>query len=113
MNKCTVCQIPKPERAFYVRADTGKRRGRCSVCENTARNKRRKTNLRADLAKTVANQAVRDGILVNPLWCESCNEYLPLQKHHEDYSKPLEVEWLCQQCHSRLHIAQKKEFEYA
>ena len=24
--------------------------------------------------------------------------------HNEDYSKPLEVVWLCKSCHKRLHL---------
>jgi ribosomal protein S27AE len=34
--------------------------------------------------------------------CEKCgNENT--EKHHEDYSKPLEVIWLCRQCHLDHH----------
>lgn len=36
--------------------------------------------------------------------CESCGEAKPLDGHHEDYSKPLEVVWLCRPCH---HAADK------
>lgn len=109
LKTCTVCHVRKPETAFYIRADTGKRRGRCSIYENKARELRRKANLQADRAKGLAKYAVKKGILVSPLWCESCDEYGLLQKHHEDYNKPYEVQWLCQRCHSRLHATKRKE----
>jgi len=34
--------------------------------------------------------------------CEVCGS-LDTQAHHDDYSKPLEVRWLCQLHHSRVH----------
>lgn len=38
--------------------------------------------------------------------CKQCgNEHS--QMHHEDYSKPLEVIWLCRKCHLELHNANK------
>ena len=35
--------------------------------------------------------------------CEICGSKENLDKHHEDYSKPLEVMFLCRKCHKRLH----------
>lgn len=33
--------------------------------------------------------------------CQRCEKNKATQKHHEDYSKPLEVEFLCRKCHSK------------
>ena len=33
--------------------------------------------------------------------CEDCNKNLAVEKHHEDYNKPLEVNFLCWECHNR------------
>lgn len=55
--------------------------------------------LRARLRVT---DAVYRGVLVKPDRCEQCGKETPkarLQGHHEDYSKPLEVSWLCAKCH--------------
>lgn len=37
--------------------------------------------------------------------CERCGQqsHNPTHAHHEDYSKPLEVTWLCGSCHKRRH----------
>jgi hypothetical protein len=35
--------------------------------------------------------------------CESCGKQGVTEKHHPDYSKPLEVVHLCISCHKRLH----------
>jgi len=35
--------------------------------------------------------------------CEEYNERLAVQRHHEDYSKPLEVKFVCIPCHSQIH----------
>jgi len=34
--------------------------------------------------------------------CKVCGE-VKTQAHHEDYSKPLEVVWLCAACHKKRH----------
>src|SRR6185295_16839071 len=37
-----------------------------------------------------------------PQLCAKCGDP-KAEKHHEDYSKPLEVIWLCRKCHLELH----------
>lgn len=43
----------------------------------------------------------RNGKIVNKP-CEVCSE-VKTQAHHDDYSKPLEVRWLCKICHQKFH----------
>lgn len=57
-------------------------------------------------ARHELTNAVRDGKLVKPTSCSRCGRAVPRQRleaHHEDYSKPLEVEWLCSTCHGAEH----------
>ena len=37
--------------------------------------------------------------------CEECGSVERVQAHHSDYSKPLEIQWLCAYCHGRKHCA--------
>jgi ribosomal protein S27AE len=52
-------------------------------------------------ARMKLSRAVRDGRLTT-LSCEKCGAE-PTQAHHDDYSKPLVVRWLCARCHQQLH----------
>lgn len=54
-------------------------------------------------AHSAVNSALRSGTLVKPEKCEDCGETKKLHGHHDDYSKPLEVRWLCARCHSIFH----------
>jgi len=59
-------------------------------------------------AHIIAKKAQEDGILVNPGICETCGkETRKLVKHHRDYDKPLEVNWLCYSCHRSEHGSNK------
>lgn len=65
-------------------------------------------------AQVAVSNAIRDGHLVKPAACSICRT-IPdtgrkLQAHHVDYSKPLEVEWLCTDCH-RVQDAMRRENE--
>lgn len=51
-------------------------------------------------------QAVRRGQIIKPDHCENCGLICNPEGHHHDYSKKLEVIWLCRGCHCREH---KKE----
>ena len=51
-------------------------------------------------ARQIAANAVRSGILVKePCYCGE----IEVEGHHKDYSKPLEVEWLCTKHHKELN----------
>lgn len=56
-------------------------------------------------ARAYANVYQRRGIL-KPKACERCGEKRA-QKHHDDYSKPLQVRWMCRRCHLALHRQQE------
>lgn len=67
---------------------------------------RRHRALHAVQSKTrsITQHALSSGRLV-PQPCEKCGATDDIQAHHEDYYKPLEVNWLCFKCH-RLHHGQ-------
>lgn len=55
------------------------------------------------LAQRVVAQAVLSGRLARPTWCEDCSRACRPHGHHDDYSKPLSVRWLCGPCHRAIH----------
>lgn len=56
-------------------------------------------------AHVLLNNAVRDG-RVKKLPCVVCGSELS-EGHHEDYTKPLEVVWLCRKHHAEAHKTDK------
>jgi len=61
----------------------------------------RKNNPERYYAHNAVNNAVRDNRLKKPNYCTRCGKGGIIHGHHHDYSKPLEVEWLCVVCHSQ------------
>lgn len=55
--------------------------------------------------------ALRTGKLIRPLECEGCGPRYTgkLEAHHDDYSKPLDVKWLCDTCHKARHVELRME----
>jgi len=50
-------------------------------------------------ARYILNYAVAIGKIKKPKICSFCKEHKKVNGHHTDYSKPLEVRWLCTSCH--------------
>ena len=47
---------------------------------------------------------IKCGNIIRPTQCSSCkNESSRIEGHHSDYSKPLDVMWLCKPCHYKIH----------
>ena len=55
-------------------------------------------------AHYLVHNAIRDGRLIKQP-CTICGATENVHGHHRDYSKPLDVTWLCVRCHQRIHAA--------
>jgi hypothetical protein len=64
--------------------------------------KYRKANPQKQRARDAAMAAIKSGALIR-LPCADCGCSSEIQAHHADYSKPLDVIWLCRTCHNRRH----------
>lgn len=64
-----------------------------------------------DVAHNQLEKALKRGTVTRPTKCSLCgvepstfkDGRSAIQAHHEDYAKPLEVVWLCQKCHHKIH----------
>lgn len=85
-------------RERYRKTDAGK----AAVKKAQAAYKARAPERRKAVDKL--NNAVRDGTITKPSTCSSCDKACRIHGHHDDYTKPLEVVWLCARCHRNVHI---------
>ena len=53
-------------------------------------------------AHNIVSNAIRDGKLFKEP-CEKCGSETRIHAHHDDYSKPLNVRWLCATAHHQWH----------
>jgi hypothetical protein len=58
-------------------------------------------------ARSMVAHAVQSGRLARRPCVECCSTD-GVEGHHEDYSKPLDVIWLCRTCHRALHESRKR-----
>ena len=107
VNKCKECNKADVRRnrkrnVEHYRAYDRKRGNRRTPEDNKKYNRRNPIKYGA---KTMVNNAVRDGKLKKAAVCESngCTATERLHGHHDDYAKPLEVRWLCPACHHEWH----------
>jgi hypothetical protein len=63
-------------------------------------------------ATRAINHAIERGE-INSEPCLLCGSMRMLQAHHPDYSKPLDVVWLCKVCHNDLHKKERGVGKYA
>lgn len=87
------------------------RRDRCDKCQlviDRAKYKADSKKYRASingyksLVRNVTFKAIQQGLLVKKP-CEVCGTTEKVEAHHDDYTKPLEVRWLCKTHHQEHH----------
>lgn len=79
---------------------------RCAACVQAQASIRRKWRTKWDAANRhkrsahdAVYRAIKSGALVRPNACEHCNAQVFTEASHTDYSRWLDVEWLCRSCH--------------
>ena len=60
------------------------------------------------LARLAVYKAVKTGRITRPAACTTCHRVGPVEAHHEDYSRRLDVAWLCRACHALAHVCYRK-----
>ena len=135
--KCKKCGKTKPLTDFYKKKGCLLGRdGSCKVCRRKQNSeyqkkyrktengiaRRRKNRMVRNKKKSgrsiklkniysTVYRALKKGMLTKPSGCQMCGSKEYIQGHHEDYSKPLEVMWLCSMCHLDLHKYRDKAKE--
>ena len=96
--------------ASYRQKPTGKISAKKADIKRQQNGKAQETRAKYNLkfpdrrkAAMTAMYAVRSGKLIRPGSCSVCNKVCIPQGPHPDYSKPLEVVWLCHNCHVATH----------
>jgi len=65
-------------------------------------------DLKKDGAGEMVRGAIKAGLLIRPTNCERCGTKCKPEAHHEDYSHPLEVIYLCKTCHVKADMARRE-----
>jgi len=127
MKVCKKCKEEKPVTEFYKHVtNLDGLYGVCKECHNTKcfgyhkknrnqylkkkriynkkygtemKRKHRENNPEKVKARNMVTRAIQKGILKRQP-CEECGE-IKSEAHHDDYSKQLEVRWLCEKHHKK------------
>ena len=55
------------------------------------------------LARKKLNNALKREDINKPNKCSDCGKKAKVTAHHKNYEKPLDIEWLCYECHGKRH----------
>lgn len=95
LNKCKEC----------AKADVSRYRSAHPDHELSTRLKTCEKNPTHKNAHMAVDAALRSGVISKPERCQGCGRNgseSRLGAHHYDYTRPLDVIWLCQVCHKRV-----------
>lgn len=118
---CSKCKQEKEPTEFYK--DKSRKGGYCFICKNCDLLKSRKwkktdrgkesqiksakkytkNNPKKRKAHRAVCNAIETGRLIKPKNCSICNKTdSRISGHHDDYNRPLDVIWVCDDCHPYL-----------
>lgn len=102
---CPDCRVVKPHAEFHRNASKSDGlQDQCRSCHGARAAVWIANNREKRMAHEAVQAAIRSGRLVAQL-CACCGE--PAEAHHADYSRPLDVVWLCCSHHRTLHAEHK------
>lgn len=95
-------------RDWYARFTPEERREK-RMSRTTRENRRRRPedHQTRELVRQKTRRAIANGSLIKGV-CERCGDE-KVHAHHEDYAKPLDVNWLCPLHHSERHRERERE----
>lgn len=124
---CYRCKQDKPDSDFYFNNRTGRHQPHCKVCNNIQSTAWQKANKakkaqgnkewrmrNAERVKVIRDannamhRAISKGVLIRGVVCCWCGSDSGIEGAHFDYSKPLEVLWLCRSCHRKWDTTDPK-----
>lgn len=141
MKVCSSCKVEKSKSDFQVRRESKDGlTASCKAClkirdrnrENESRRQKRREYKKTEAGKqahkramdayhkrypmkyashVITGNAIRDGKLIQASECSVCKSTEKIEGHHDDYTKPLEVRWLCESCHKEWHRHNKPIYE--
>lgn len=118
---CFKCGRTLPLDEFYAHPEMGDGHlNKCKSCTKADVKRHRAANPEAELetrlkacaknpthknAYMAVDAAIRAGAMDRPTVCSGCgctDAEHRIEAHHYDYTRPLDVIWLCTPCHSRM-----------
>jgi ribosomal protein S27AE len=104
---CRICHISAKRAARHADPEHYRALGRAHRKTDAAKRRHEEWKRRSReklLAHKAVRRAIDSGRLTRPEECSACGATdREIHGHHEDYSEPLSVKWLCPRCHSAAH----------
>jgi DNA-binding CsgD family transcriptional regulator len=97
-NAEVVRRIRAGERSTDVAKDLGVSRQRVEQIVRRMENR----------ARSATQAALIRGDMVRPDACSACGAAGEIEAHHDDYTKPTDIEWLCRACHAKADSARRR-----
>jgi hypothetical protein len=74
------------------------------AASNAAKKKWAEHNRAKKRLHIIVNNAIRAGKIIKHTTCQACGKTnCRIEGHHNDYTKPFDVRWLCSACHREWH----------